>query len=466
MNGETQIYLDEINIRSILRDFLNHWWLFLLAAISALLLLSSYGNLIYKETFTSSATLVVSAKGKGTTDTYADLTTTSGMASVFSDIFSSNVLRELVAEELGASAGSFSIRANITPETNLMVVQVSGDNPRTVHLAIGEALEHCAEVSEDVFSNAVLDVLQQPSVIRSASNSFASGSYRKLAVLAAAAVMAAIIGTLSVLRGTVKTEAAARRQINGKKLALIGHEEKNRTLKAKMKALTKAILITNPTTSFGYLESFRKLSFRIHSDMKAKNQKVLLVTSIGENEGKSTVASNIALALAQSGKRVVLADFDLRRPAIYKIFDMAGGEHSGMWKETCQMSGAQRLELILNNHPAKNPVAFLKEADLGAMIAKERQNADYIIIDSSPVGAAADTELMTAYADAVLLVVRQDWSHVTEINRFIDTLSKNNKEFLGYVLNDFENPNPMRNKQYNYDYGKHYGKYGYGETGR
>ena len=100
MNGETQIYLDEISIRSILRDFLNHWWLFLLAAISALLLLSSYGNLIYKEQFTSSATLVVSAKGKGTTDTYADLTTTSGMAGVFSDIFSSNILRELVAEEL------------------------------------------------------------------------------------------------------------------------------------------------------------------------------------------------------------------------------------------------------------------------------------------------------------------------------------------------------------------------------
>lgn len=462
MSGETQIYLDEINIRSILRDFLNHWWLFLLAAISALLLLSSYGNLIYKETFASSATLVVSAKGKGTTDTYADLTTTSGMASVFSDIFSSNVLRELVAEELGVSAGSFSIRANIIPETNLMVVRVSGNNPRTVHLAIGAALEHSAEVSEYVFDNAVLDVLQQPSVIRH----YPPMTYRRMTVLIAGSIMAAVIGVLSVLRGTVKTEAAARRQIKGKKLALIGHEEKNRTLKAKMKSLTKAILITNPTTSFGYLESFRKLSFRIHSDMKAKNQKVLLVTSIGENEGKSTVASNIALALAQSGKRVVLADLDLRRPAIYKIFDMAGGEHSGLWKETCQMSGAQRLELILNNHPAKNPVDFLKEADLGAMIAKERQNADYIIIDSSPVGAAADTELMTAYADAVLLVVRQDWSHVTEINRFIDTLSKNNKEFLGYVLNDFENPNPMRNKQYNYDYGKHYGKYGYGETGR
>ena len=121
---------------------------------------------------------------------------------------------------------------------------------------------------------------------------------------------------------------------------------KNRTLKSKLKAVTKALLITNPTISFGYLEAFQKLSFRIHSEMKSKNQKVLLVTSIGENEGKSTVASNIALALAQNGSNVVLADLDLRRPAIYKIFDIKADDKDGFWKEEISLSGQGKLKLF------------------------------------------------------------------------------------------------------------------------
>ena len=466
MNEESRFYIDEISVRSILRDYLKNWWLFLLAVISAILLLSSYENLFYKEYFTSSATMVVSAKGKGTTDAFADLTTTTGMASVFSDIFSSNVLRNLVAKELNVEASAFSVKANVVPETNLLVVQVSGENPRIVHQAIGEVLDHCTEVSEYVFSNAVLDVLQRPTVALTPSNVFSSGKYKKLAVLAAIMLMAGIIGAVSVIRGTVKTESAARRRINGRKLAIIGHEEKNRTLRAKLKSLTKSILITNPTTSFGYLESFQKLSFRIHSDMKEKNQKVLLVTSVGENEGKSTVASNIALALAQSGKNVVLADLDLRRPAIYKIFNILPRNVGGLWRETCQLNGTQRLELLLNPKPVKDTVGFLKRMDIGQLLAEEREKADYIIIDTSPVSIAADTELMMSYADAVLLVIRQDWSHVAEINHFVDLFSKSNVEFLGYVLNNFENQNPIEREQYNYGYGKHYEKYGYGSYSR
>ena len=62
-----------------------------------------------------------------------------------------------------------------------------------------------------------------------------------------------------------------------------------------------------------------------------------------------------------------------------------------------------------------------------------------------------------------MLVIRQEWTHIEEINRFIEVISKSNAEFLGYVLNDFENQNPLGRKQYNYGYGKHYKKYGYGE---
>ena len=102
-------------------------------------------------------------------------------------------------------------------------------------------------------------------------------------------------------------------------------------------------------------------------------------------------------------------------------------------------------------------MVYLKEADIARIIAQERKWADYIIIDSSPMNIGADTELMLPYVDAILLVVRHDWSYVKDIERSIDALAKNEANFMGYVLNDFENQNPLRKKQY------HYGKYGYGK---
>jgi hypothetical protein len=99
------------------------------------------------------------------------------MADVFSDIFSSNVLKKLVAEELNVKTNAFSVNAHIIPETNLLIVQVTGEDPQIVHRAIGEVLEHCTEVSEYVFSNAVLDILQSPTVVASSSSFSASTSW-------------------------------------------------------------------------------------------------------------------------------------------------------------------------------------------------------------------------------------------------------------------------------------------------
>ena len=99
MNEEVLFYLDEINIKSILRDVIRHFWMILVAALSAILLVSGYQNIIYEAQYTSKATLVISAKGSGTTGSYANLTTTSEMAEVFSNVFSSSVLKKRIVEE-------------------------------------------------------------------------------------------------------------------------------------------------------------------------------------------------------------------------------------------------------------------------------------------------------------------------------------------------------------------------------
>lgn len=459
MNEKVLFYFDEINIKSIIQDVFRHAWMILIAAISAVLLVSGYQNIIYEAEYTSKATLVVSAKGSGTGNSYANLTTTAEMAEVFSNVFSSSVLKKRIVEKLDLQGAEFAISAQTIPETNLLVLSVTGKQPQVVYQAICGAIDHYANVSEYVFSNAVLDVMETPEVPLYPSNTMPLRSYQKKAALAAAVLMGAFLVFMSVMRGTIKTEAAAKRRLKGTKLALVGHEEKNRTWKSRIRKKNKAILITNPITTFGYVETFRKLAFRIYSEMKKKGQKIILVSSVEENEGKSTVASNIALAMAQSGKKVMLADMDMRRPAIYKIFDIEPKGKNGFWKEEIQISGRHTMQLYLNKKVIKKPAVFMKEKGIGTLLEQGKESADIIIIDSPPMNAAADTELVLSFVDASVLVVRKDWVHTNDINRAIDILEKGDTEFLGYVLNDYENRKPVRRGKDGYRYGYGYGTY-------
>lgn len=462
-NENELIQLDEINIKSILRDLIKNCWVMILAAISVYFLVSGYHALLYTPEYTSSATLVLSAKGAGYDSAYSNLITTTEMAAIFEDVFESNVLKKKVREHITDELGEFTISANVITETNLLVIRVTASTPKAAYQIINAVLECHYEVSDYVFDNALLDVLAKPQVPIVPSNSISVSKYQKLGMLAGAFLAAAAIVFFSFIRGTVKTEAAARRKIEGTFLALIGHEEKNRTLRSKIKHQNKAILITNPLVSFGYTETFRKLAFRLQYELQKKNEKVLLVSSVEENEGKSTVAVNIALALAQTGKKVALVDLDLRRPAICKIFQQScDGKNHEFCRKQIHIKGNQELLLLVNDRPVKFPVEFMQKTDIAKMLDELKKEADYVILDSSPMNVAADAEMIASYANAGILVVRQDWAYVQEINYSIDILKKMGISFLGYILNDFENNILIGTRQYNYGYGKKYGNYGYG----
>ena len=98
MNEEVLFYFDEINIKSIIRDVFRNFWMIIIAGIGAMLLMSGYQNIIYEAEYTSRATMVVSAKG-GSGNSYMNLTTTSEMAEVFSNVFKSSALKKRIVEE-------------------------------------------------------------------------------------------------------------------------------------------------------------------------------------------------------------------------------------------------------------------------------------------------------------------------------------------------------------------------------
>ena len=181
--------------------------------------------------------------------------------------------------------------------------------------------------------------------------------------------------------------------------------------------------------------------------MRRNKQQVVLVTSVGENEGKSTVAANLALALAEKQHRVALLDCDFRKPAIHKIFEVDTTEMPLLtqWILGDAESLAEGLlpekkhgvTLGISKAAGKQLVRLLNNGRLAQFLEKLRGETDYIILDTPPMMAVADVESIAALADTAVLVVRADFMPTSAVNEGLDRLRRSTPEVCGFVLNNY-----------------------------
>ena len=196
-----------------------------------------------------------------------------------------------------------------------------------------------------------------------------------------------------------------------------------------------------------YSESYRKVTSRIEHILRKNNKQVLLVTSIAENEGKSTCAANIALSLQEKGKKVLLIDCDFMKPAQYKIFERKDDVIKDEYQLIQYNEKTHIWELFLNKSINKPSNYLLNK--IKSVVENNKINFDFIILDSSPTKASSDAEVLMDMSDYTLLVVREDWTDIRIINDIVDLIWQSNSQFLGFVLNSFYEQ-PVRNNAYGY----------------
>lgn len=461
MGENREFRLDEINILSVCRDLLRNSWLILLAAISAWMLMSVYIKAVYTPEYTSRATLVISSKGS--MGSYTALNMTNEMAGVFAEVFQSEVLRDTVAKELGMEKITERITTSVIPETNLLRVSVTADSPRKAFEILDSVMDNYPVVSDYLFSNAVLDVIKEPNIPIGPSNSFPEKKYMLLALIMGVGLVGGGITVLSVFRDTVKTVSCGRHNLDGRLLGVIGHEVKNKTYRAKRKKKNIAALIINPLVSFSYMEAYQSLCSKLDYHMRKRDQKIILVTSACENEGKSTVAANLALSLASRNKKVLLVDCDFKKPAMHKVFEIDKDTNTsfGHYLKDPNVNSVSlvriknhNLLLAHNKLSSRNTQQLVTSDRLKGFLKKVRNEMDYVVLDSPPMLITSDAEALAAMADVSILVIRQDHGMVGDINDCMDLLRASSPDFAGYVLNDFRDLSTMGNKKrYMYDSG-------------
>ncbi|MBO5869035.1 MAG: AAA family ATPase [Oscillospiraceae bacterium] len=442
---DRSIHFDEINLHGLISMLLKNLWVVVALCISAVLCFSSLCRLNYTPNYTSTATFMVSAKDS--TSAYNSLTTTQSMASVFVEVFQSNVLREKIQEQMPNQEFDGTVHTVTIPETNLLIVTVTSSQPDMSFRALNLLVENYSSISDYVFSNAQLEVIKDPVVPVAPSNPLNVEAKYPLVLFISGVLAVGGIVAMYLLRDTVKTPKAARRKIDARLLRTVHHERKNKTLRSRLQRKNTAPLITNSLITKDFIEDNLSMCSALEYRARKRGQKVILVTSVGENEGKSTIAANLALALAGKGRRVALLDCDFRKPSMHKIFEMPQEQEntltgyllqSGEESTSCLVESKKHgIYLGISQGTGRSVTRMLNNGKLSELLQQLRGQMDYIILDTPPMLAAADTEALAAMADTAMLVVRADFMPTSSINEGMDRLRKSTPDVCGYVLNNY-----------------------------
>ena len=456
----------------LVRDVCKRWLQILVIAVLVGVAAYILTDLTYTPEYTANATMVVSARGSNNT-VYSNLSTTTTLAKVYTELLNSSVFRKTVMQAGGIQSFSGRVTASQVGDTNLMTLQVTAPSAKMAYQMIRAILDHHEEMTYNVVGNVTLEVLQDPVVPTGPSNWNAAAYRMKQMTMIAAALAAAGFAALSYLSDKVRSSIEAQKKLNCHYLGDIPHEQKYKTLLSWLRHKKRGILLTNPITSFRFLENIRKLRRRVEQRMDGG--KVLMVTSVLENEGKSTVAVNLALALAKKHKKVLLVDCDMRKPACNilmgrqltgpGVISVLSGKTEA--EQALLQEKQTGLYMLLEKKGTRHSGELITSSRMRELLQWARDNFDFVVLDLPPMSAVTDAERMVDLVDASILVVRQNACGTKQLNKALDALGDGKSQVLGCVLNNVYSTMLSAGQGYGYGYGNYrYGGYRYGHYGR
>ncbi len=191
-------------------------------------------------------------------------------------------------------------------------------------------------------------------------------------------------------------------------------------------------------------EQFRTLRTNLQYLLTGANEKIILLTSSMGNEGKSFIAINFASALALSGKKVLLVEMDLRKPKLSADLNLSNATGVTNYiisdlklSDVIQPSGIhENCWIISSGNIPPNPSELIIHDKVDRLFAEAKQQFDYIIVDTPPVGLVTDAQLLSRYADLSIYVIRQKVTAKRQVSIAEELAATNKMRKLNIILND------------------------------
>ena len=210
----------------------------------------------------------------------------------------------------------------------------------------------------------------------------------------------------------------------------------------KVKGKDPARLLLDSGSLTEQIESYAKLRMNLFYTLAGKEKKSIVITSSISGEGKSTIAANLAISCAMSGKKVLLVDADIRRACQRDHFKYAEdtpglseiliGEET--WQNVVIPSGRENLNLLPAGHAAPNPAELLSLPAFSTLLEELEQNYDLILFDTPPMNVVSDPLALSSHVAGCVLVTRQHYSDHREIRKALISAEMAGMNVLGFVF--------------------------------
>ncbi|GAA0367769.1 CpsD/CapB family tyrosine-protein kinase [Bacillus horti] len=218
-------------------------------------------------------------------------------------------------------------------------------------------------------------------------------------------------------------------------------------------------IITQEEPKSPISEAFRTLRTNIQfSSLKQQEIRSMMVTSSGPNEGKSTVSANLAVVFAQSGKKTLFIDADLRKPTVHHTFRLNNREGltnilTGQreLEQVCKETSIKHLNVLTAGPIPPNPAELISSKAMDMFINEACESYDMILFDTPPLIAVTDAQILSSKLDGVVLVLNSGKTNRDMGLKAKGLLEKVDARILGCVLNN-------RKLEKNHDYYYYYGK--------
>ncbi|AYJ48121.1 polysaccharide biosynthesis tyrosine autokinase [Rhodococcus sp. P1Y] len=417
-------------------------WMIIVVTVAVAVLGALAVSLLTTPTYQSCSRVFVSTSGGSTvSESYQGNLFSQQRVASYSELVTGETLASRTIDELGLSMTPAQLAAKVTatstPDTVLLdicVVDTAPETARNVANSLASQLTTLVrelETPEDGGSAAA--GVRSVEQAQASSSPISPKTTRNLALGAAVGLLLGI--ALAVLRdrldNTIKTrsrlEAAA-------KTSLVGTIPFDKDLK-------ETSVVSFGAARSSSAEAFRELRTNLQFLEVDHPPRVIVVTSAVPTEGKTTVAVNLALALAEAGHHVALVEGDLRRPRVSKYLNLIGSvglstvlAGQAELSDVLQPSSYEGLEVLASGPLPPNPSELLGSEASRRVIEELRGRFDYVILDGAPLLPVTDSALLTTHSDGALVVARFGHTSESEVTRAVENLEKIGAHILGAVF--------------------------------
>ncbi|MBR5535707.1 MAG: polysaccharide biosynthesis tyrosine autokinase [Clostridia bacterium] len=458
-----------IEIMILVRCVLEKWKMVVASGLICALIGVIIAAVTYVPQYSSKISYVINSAGATTEITERQFVVAEYLANTYSYLIKSHDFIQRVKAETGIDEDiNQYISSNLVESSNIMRVVVRSDDADKSYKIAHAISLYLPETAREIVHSGSLDSLESPlpPVLPDAN-----GNLLKMGALGLIAGMlfaAGVFVILQLLRKVVMTPQTLTDKIDISLIGSVPHVDINK--KKGKNTAHEPMLVTNKKTGFVFSETYKSMRTKIERFSKKNNCKAILVTSAMENEGKTTVAANIAISLAQNGNKVIMLDCDLRKPAVATVLDAkekvkvtAIDVITGKVSVENAIVKVEKygIDIVGGLKAVGNSSEVLSTQGLKKVLDMLREKYDYIIIDTPPSQLFTDAAIISEYTDAGILVVRQNSANVDDVIGVVNDISQSKAEIIGFVFNNVSDTSILPggySKKYNYSY------YGYGRS--